>query len=145
MRRRIKAAMDEHQAGIVALIHRTDVALNLGRLAGQEALAQVRRETVRRMRAYQQFKHVKIFDPMVEFGTPEQQQSAARMRERCLAAGEAFMDHMQRWPMHEVVKGWDAYRRSVNAMTAAMRLHLAREQREVPLLFELGEPVRRSA
>lgn len=137
--RRALALLEDHQAALLSLIGGAHAMLDLSPEDARLELARLRWEALRRLRAYQIFKHGEIFDPLLASGSVDQRRAAGRMKERCLAMGERFVRYVNRWGIDDAAAEWDEYRIAVRLMTDALMKHIAEERRDVPqLLVDTG-------
>lgn len=137
--------LHEHQSRILRLI---DAALPL--LAQEPSLARgglakARWTLLRLLREYQLFKHGEVFGPAIRYGAPRQAATAQRMRAACIAAGDLFTAHVARWSAQDIAACWPDYKGATRAMCDGLRLHIARERREVQELLAGTSDTRRQA
>lgn len=134
--------LDEHQKLILDEIDRAVDLTALGPDVGQELLAKGHRLILRRLRAYQLFKHAEIFDPAIRGGTARQIAAARRMKADCIIAAEAFRTYVAQWSKVDVAGTWDSYCPGLRTTAERLRSDLAAERGHVCELFAGSEPVR---
>jgi hypothetical protein len=121
----------EHQAVLLDHIDGACSLLQLDPPVAQPRLAKARWELVRRLRAYQLFKHTEIFDPALASGSPQQIAAARQMKVDCIAAGETFRGYVLEWSGRDVITEWDAYSLAMRRVAGDLRNHIAGERQNV--------------
>ena len=122
-----------HQTEILDIVDRAETMLGGSRdVAG---LSRIRWVLVRVMGRYQIFKHSEVLDPLIARGSPLDAQRATRMKEACLAPGEAFHEHVRRWSASDVDAEWTVFQPAAQMMMGRIRAHIAREQAEIDALL----------
>lgn len=133
-RARALAALGEHQSTIAALLRQSRERLDLDQAANAASLAALRWQLMRALRAYQLFKHRVIFDPAAKSGNAAEALRAAAMKERCLAIGEVFTEHVKRWSDGRAIAAWPDYVAAASTLVDQIADHLERESAEVRAL-----------
>ena len=121
-------------------------AINSPNPARARALALVRWELMRRLRAYQLFKHIELFGPFIRGDDPEKARSADAMKVRCTGIGEAYTAHVGKWSAGGIEDDWSSYQADATTITRSIRDHLVRELTEagklLPAIDQSVLPVR---
>ena len=128
--------LQKHQTELLGMLSEVDVALATTGPTKATALALIRWRLTRALRSYQLFKHLKVLDPLIARGKPQQRSLALGMKERCIATGEKFDAHVLRWSTGGIESAWPDYNREANQIAATLRRHLEREQRELTFLLD---------
>lgn len=137
---RLLARLDDHHRGIghdLAEGQRLLIDADTCRL---KALCLVRWQLIRRLRAFQLFKHTHLFDPLIAAGPPMRRLQATELKRRCLAMGDLYAVHVRRWTLSAAADDWPAYRRDADAMARRIRRHLADEAGGIRLLLRAVPP-----
>ena len=133
MIRDLLSRLHGHQAEILDILGRAETMLDATRdVAG---LSRIRWVLVRVMGRYQIFKHHQVLDPLIARGSPLEAQRAIRMKEACLALGEAFHEHVRKWSASDVEAQWPAFQPAARAMMGRIRAHITRERAEMDALL----------
>lgn len=132
-----------HQARAGAVAARSLALLAEGGPDAIRALSQARWEAMRILREYQIYKHFRIFDPMIEERSLRSL-PAKRMKAECATLGDAFVAHSLKWSSCSIDDHWPEYRRTSEAMIAAILRHLERERQGVASLLALPDGERRA-
>jgi hypothetical protein len=103
-----------------------------------KALALIRWELMRHLRAYQLYKHSRIFDPLIASSSPSRSGAAADLKSRCMELSSAYETHVKRWSLAGPAGAWDQYVAEAMAMSVRIERHLALEHREVSRLLGAG-------
>lgn len=127
--------LEEQQARITMLLHAARDLLASGQPGSGTALAALRWQLMRALREYQLFKHREIFDPLAGSSDPQLADLARGMKTRCIATGDAYGDHVQRWSNGAAVTAWEQYTAEARAIVTKVRLHLDREHAEASSLL----------
>jgi len=117
-----------HQQAVLGLLDGATALLAGEPAAIRHDLAEARWRIGRAMRAYQLFKHVEVFDPLIARGDAEQRRTALAMKAACLRAGDAYWTFAQRWLGEDLVLSWAAYRAAARDMADKIRAHIAQER-----------------
>ena len=125
----------DHQARVAELLDRSKASLAPDQPADFVAIAAIRWNLMRVLRAYQLFKHQEIFDPLARSGDDAIASEAEVMKQRCVAVGVAYITHADRWSHGAAISEWDAYVTEASKMIGRIERHLARERTEVEMLF----------
>lgn len=126
--------LEEYQATILGILQRGERLLNATE-RDAAALARTRWELARAMLAYQGFKHRELFDPITASGCPRRAPLARRLKNDCLAMGEAFRAYVAKWSAVSVLDCWAEYQPAALRLITQIRDHLARERRETAALL----------
>jgi hypothetical protein len=102
-----------------------------------KALALIRWELMRHLRAYQLYKHTRIFDPLIASSSPSRSGAAADLKSRCIELSSAYEAHVKRWSLTGPAGAWDRYVTEAMAMSARIERHLALEDEEVGKLLDV--------
>ena len=127
-RDKMLAALDDHQAKIVAIVRRGDALLAVDARPDPALLSQKRWELTRLLSAYQAFKHHQLFDPVVRTGPPARARVASQMKAECIALGEEYRAHVARCTNLDIVAHWESYRPAVARLLARLEAHMSRER-----------------
>lgn len=135
-RDRALTLLGEHQRTIAALLDEADSVFEGSDPLSSDALAHLRWQLVRRLRTYQLFKHIELFDPIMAAGDAERARSAGEMKARCLTAGNAYNDHVRKWTVLGMGVDPLRYRAEGQTIVARLREHLRREAADAKVLLE---------
>lgn len=135
--RRALVRLDEHQSAILTLL-RDEEAMLTDERRDVAGLARARWTMMRALTAYQLFKHREIFDPAIAGKVLRDGLKAERMKAACIAIGDDFRDHVQRWSGSDVAGDWSRYQPAALTMVKRLRAHVARERVDVASLLELA-------
>ena len=135
----------ELQSMILSAIDETERSMRAGGAAAQPHAARQRWALMRTLREYQLFKHIEIFDPVIDRGDPRRAELAEAIKQRCIAAGEDYRRYVGRWTSEATELRWADYVADADAVAARIRLHMARERRDVEALLAGMEQTRRPA
>lgn len=135
----------EHQTKIRSLLAEgATLALEEG-VSGVASVLPLRWRMTRALREYQLFKHREVLDPIVASGNHASAQMASAMKRRCIAMGEAFIAHGDRWTGRDLTAEWHRYRADSQALIAILTQHLDRERTEAQQLLGDVERARHGA
>lgn len=129
--------LGEHYRHIDALLSEGEAAINSTDPARAKTLALVRWQLMRRLRAYQLFKHTELFGPVIRGNDPEKAKSAEAMKARCTGIGEAYNAHVGKWSAGGIESDWCNYEADAAEITRSIRNHLARELAEADKLLSV--------
>lgn len=87
---------------------------------------------------YQRFKHVQIFDPVVEYAPASSKVVARSMKIDCMALGERFAAYHNRW-LGLKAHDWAAYRQDMLHTTEMMQANIAAEIRAIRQLLMISD------
>ena len=91
---------------------------------------------------YQQFKHGRIFDPVVQHGPPSSKVVARTMKLDCMEMGAAFGDYCTRWLQLREAE-WPMYRHDMLDTMDTLVGHLEAELRAMRQLLMISDFYRR--
>jgi hypothetical protein len=139
------ARLLDHQAAILAEMDDMRRALRIDGRRAQPRLAKHRWMLMRMLRAYQLFKHVEVFDPVIARADARRGDLARAMKARCTAAGDDYHRHAAAWTGAAIEARWTDYAEAVLAVADRLALHIARERRDVAVLLDGSARTRRPA
>ena len=116
---------------------RASEVLRRGAEAVESGSGDLRQDIGAVLQDYQVFKHEEIFNPAVRSASPEQAALAREMKIECIAAGEAFRAHVQRWTPGEIDFDRSGYRAASRLTLNAVRRHVDREREGITRLLGL--------
>ena len=128
--------LQEHQAGILAILDEKMPLLDGVAAPDIAGLARARWTLMRALTAYSLFKHNTIFDPLIARATPADAHRLLRMKRACLDLGDEFRSYVQRWSASDVGAQWTTYQPAARNMVNRIRQHLAREAVEVAAVLD---------
>lgn len=136
----------DHSPELDELRRRQEAALGvLGRGAatledGPEAVLAaspaLRAELAAALGGYQRFKHERIFDPAIASGDDQRAALARHMKVACIAAGEVFRTHQDRWTRDRIAGDWNNYKAAARLTINQLRRHVASESEGIAELIE---------
>lgn len=88
--------------------------------------------------SYQRFKHVEIFDPVVQVGPSSSKLVARTMKIDCIQLGHAFREYSNRW-LRLTDWEWPSYRADMLETTEALAGHLEAELRAMRQLLMISD------
>jgi hypothetical protein len=127
--------LDEHQAGIRAILNDAESMLTDPVRRDIAGLARARWALLRELTAYQLFKHGKLLDPFIRSGAPARVVRAERLKQAGIAAVEAFRGNVTRWSATDVAAVWPVYQPSALAMIARLRGQVAQDREQIGALL----------
>lgn len=133
--KRAMRRLEAHQEDIAALLCEARKLLGAGATDSGKAIAALRWQLVRALREYQLFKHQEIFDPLAASPDLLISNMASRMKVRCIAIGDAYAVHVQRWSDGTATNASVAYVSEARAVTDQIGNHLERERAEAAVLL----------
>lgn len=136
--------LEEQQAKIITLLASAGTLLGEERPDSVSALATLRWRLVRTMREYQLFKHFEIFDPLAASSNTCLADIAQGMKARCVAIGEEYAAHVQRWSNGTASNAWSDLTLDTLEITAKIRKHLDHEHAQAVKLLRNVARTRRS-
>ena len=136
--------LEEQQARIVTLLASASALLGEEQRDSVSALATLRWRLVRTMREYQLFKHFEIFDRLAASSNTQLAEIARGMKGRCVAIGEEYAAHVQRWSNGTASNAWSDLTLDTLAITAKIRKHLDHEHAQAVILLRDVARTRRS-
>jgi len=123
------------QVARVALMMRRARALVAADRARCLSLLTARRAVLAaHLQRYQQFKHGRIFDPVVRYGSPSGTIVARTMKVDCMAMGEVFGAYHARWSRVRAPE-WPGYRDDMITTVDLLLAHLDAELRAIRQLL----------
>ena len=120
-------ALRRHQELALGILSRGVAALEQGPAATVAAAPQVRQELGDALRAYQIFKHERIFDPAIASGDEQRAQMGRHMKIACISAGEVFRAHLKRWDAAAIVADWARYKPAARLTANQLHRHIRTE------------------
>jgi len=90
------------------------------------------------LQRYQRFKHGRIFDPVVQHGSPAAVIVARIMKVDCMQMGEVFGAYHARW-LRLCAAEWPGYRRDMIATVDMLLMHLDAELRAIRQLLLISD------
>lgn len=134
-RRPLQDALTAHQHDIGLMLDEAETILASSDPARAPLIVLLRWQLTKRLREYQSFKHVLLFDPLCGGNDTAVERLASEMRERCTAIGDVYAEHVKRWPDDDLANGWTAYAEGTSVVILAIRRHLAREKQDAEQLL----------
>jgi hypothetical protein len=129
-------ALRRHQQAALELLSHAVTCLEAGPEVVMAASPTLRRELGEVLGAYQRFKHERIFDPLIQSDDEQRAALARHMKVACIAAGEIFRTHMQRWRSDQIAAEWSHYRPSARLTANQLRRHIVTEGEGITELIE---------
>lgn len=129
------AHLQQHQREIEASLREGQALLADGNALQLKAIALVRWQLMRALRAYQLFKHTEIFNPIIASGAPSRAREAEELKQRCIVIGEAYREHVQRWSLSGPAHSWPDYLKETQEIIRRIRAHLDQETLGVAALI----------
>jgi hypothetical protein len=126
----------EHQAAALAALERGVSAIERGPDVVQAEAPALRREMVAVLSAYQQFKHEHVFDPAIASGDPLRAALARAMKVTCIAGGEVYRAHVQRWRPDQITTDWPSFRAASRLTNNQLRRQIVGEGEGIVELIE---------
>ena len=139
------ATLIRHQSEALVIITSATALVEGEPAAVRAPLSKTRWTLIRKLREYQMFKHVEIFDPAIARGTPAQSAAAQRLRANCVALATDFESYIRFWSAQDTVAQWSCYKPAMLAMAARLRGHLEQERIDVTALLAGAERTRHLA
>lgn len=130
-----------HQDGVLVIINRI-LALLTDPLGDCAAIGRHRWELVRTIRAYQLFKHWRIFDPAIASGVRWQVERGTAMKRACIETGEDFKAHVLAWSSTDVAAHWQDYRQDMLLWSQRLIRHMEVERQDGTILLQAVPAVR---
>lgn len=130
-------ALRRHQEVTLGVLGHAAACIAAGRetvLANRPVL---RREMAEALEAYQRFKHERIFDPAILSGDEQRAAMARHMKIGCIAAGEVFRAHGQRWKAEAIEADWPRYKAAARLTVNQIRRHIVTESEGIAELIEV--------
>jgi hypothetical protein len=127
--------LGEHQRKVRELLRQTHEVLTPGQPETFAAVATLRWQIMRALRAYQLFKHHEIFDPLVTSGNAPTKAAATVLKEQCLAIGKDYAGFVERWSSGAATADWTRYATEAKKVVRRIDQHLINEQDKVRLLI----------
>jgi len=90
------------------------------------------------LQRYQRFKHGRIFDPVVRYGSPSSMIVARTMKVDCMAMGEVFGAYHARW-LRVRAPEWRGYRADMIDTVDMLLVHLEAELRAIRQLLLISD------
>jgi hypothetical protein len=120
-------ALCGHQELDLGILTRGVAALEQGPAATVAAASRLPKELGDALRAYQIFKHERIFDPTIASGDEQRAQMRRHMKIACISAGEVFRAHLGRWDMAAIVADWARYKPPARLTANQLHRHIRTE------------------
>jgi hypothetical protein len=136
-------ALDGYHRPILAALADGRVELDRKDASSAKAVALIRWELMRHLRAYQLFKHTRIFDPIIAGRSAYHSGIAADLKARCLELSGAFEEHVKRWSLVGSTAAWDRFTEEASAMSERIERHIAFERQKVAELLSVAGSGRR--
>lgn len=118
----------QHQGAALRLLAQGAEVLAQGQEVLQDRSTGLRSELMQVLGAYQVFKHDVIFDPAIASGDAERAGLAREMKVHCIAAGEVFRTHLQRWTPARIAADWEGYHAAARLTLNQLHRHIAAER-----------------
>lgn len=130
------AQMHEHHRAIAAYTADAEAMIATAQL-DPTAVSNARWRFVRALTGYQVFKHQRIFDPMMQQGSPRDIDAARQLKTECILISEAFRSYIAKWSASGIVDREDEYRCEAKAMIRKVRAHIVRERHGMEALLNV--------
>lgn len=128
-------ALEEIRTPIMAVLKQANKELALRDASSIRALALVRWELMRHLRAYQLYKHSRIFDPIIGSGIGAKTIFAQELKDRCLALARDYETHVTKWSLTGPAAAWSDYVSEAQAMSKRIERHLFQETQQIEALL----------
>lgn len=129
-------ALRRHQEIALGILSRGAECLDRGPAAVLADGVGLRRELGDALREYQLFKHERIFDPAIGSADEHRAALARHMKVGCIAAGEVFRAHMNRWTADQIATDWVHYKPAARLTVNQLRRHIVTEGEGITELLE---------
>jgi hypothetical protein len=126
-----------HQARVLATIKATEQGLLATRVPDLMVVARARWSLARELSTYKHYKHIVVFDPLIETSQGEVRRKAIAMKEACLAADEAYRLYIAHWGAERFPDCWEEYRPAAHIMMSRAREHIETERKQLSDLIYL--------
>jgi predicted RNase H-like nuclease (RuvC/YqgF family) len=90
---------------------------------------------MRALRAYQLFKHVEVFDPIIASQCPKRAREAEELKRKCIEIGQQYEEHVRRWTLTGPAHSWPRYLGDAEHIIGRLRAHLAEEAKRIDQLI----------
>lgn len=123
----IARTFDEYQVNILTLVDEAELALNDGARSSFATLTKIYLELDRSLPAYQHFKHLSIFDPMIDSIT-DSRLFALELKVDCVRLGIEYRAFVQFWRSCDVNVDWPKCRLMARSIHRSIKVGLSRER-----------------
>lgn len=137
-RRALHREADAFVDRATAMIHRARMLVVADRLDAAPLLAGRRAALSRHLHLYQQFKHCRVFDPVVAHGTASSRVVARTLKAECVQMGGIFGAYHARWSRMEAGE-WPRYRRDMIETVDLLLIHLEAERGAIRQLLMISD------
>lgn len=120
-----------HQARVLATIKATEQGLLASGAPDLMIVARARWSLARELAAYKHYKHIVVFDPLIETGQGEVRRQAIAMKEACFAADGAYRLFIAHWGAERFSDCWEEYRPAARIMMSRAREHIETERKQL--------------
>ena len=131
----LQEALGEHQDAIGLMLDEVEALLQSSDPARAPLIMLLRWQLTKRLRSYQEFKHVLLFDPLCGGDDTAVARLASEMRDRCVGTGDAYASHVKTWPDNSIDADWTSYKEAKTQVVTLLRQHLSREKQDAEQLL----------
>lgn len=131
----VVAHLQHHHREIETSLREGQALLDDGDASQLKAIALVRWQLMRALRAYQLFKHTEIFNPIIASGALPRAREAEDLKQRCILIGEAYQEHVKQWSLSGPAHSWPTYIKEAQEIIRRIRTHLNEETLSVEALI----------
>lgn len=136
-REALRTQADAYVQRAISMLDRAEALVQADRMDAADVLSQRRSALALHFQSYQRFKHLQIFDPVVQHGPASSKVVARTMKVDCVLLGNQFNDYHVRWQFMQSAD-WHAYKRDMLQTVSNLRSNLTEELRAIRQLISLS-------